>query len=269
MLAQEIIQLSRIPETNFRSLVQQALNHALWNYVIHFDENDSLEKNLLCLLNESLSKLLFRFFCIQNELPIEFASQNGERFLSFTIEGKNWEHINLSVEGSPIKKATEAISLPAMIPAHKFDCGQKDDFGNSLLQWATSTDKQVVFTYLHNNSADECFLKLDLPAGLEQVYEDLLKRKKQGKTVRESDFWKKLKPLGIPDFIINHKPIFYITGWAGSEHLKFFYNSRAKSFPNIQTVTSENKTILVHRLPAFSGQFPQLNEALHFAEFLH
>lgn len=269
MLAQEIIQLSRVPETNFRSLVQQALNHALWHYVLYFDEDDNIEENLLCLLNDSLAKLLFKFFCIQNELPVEFKSQNGDRFLSFKLNDKNWELVNLSVKGHPIELASEVVSLPAMIPAQKFDCTQKDDFGNTLIQWTTSNDKQVLFTYLHNNSADKCFIQLNLPIGLEQVYQDFFKRKNRGKTVRESDFWKKLKPLGTPDFIINHKPDFYITAWAGSEHWKFFYNSGAKAFPNIQTIASKNKTILVHRLPAFSRLFPQLNDELHFARFLN
>ncbi len=268
MLAQEIIQLSRIPETNFHSLIQQALNHALWDYILYFDEEDPIEKSLLRLLNESLAKLLFRFFCIQNKLPIEFKPQNGDRLLSFILEEKNWELLNISVEGSLIKTSSEVISLPALIPTQKFDCSTKDDFGNTLIQWSETTKKQVLFTYLLNNSVDECFLSLELPIGLEQVYQDVFKRKKRGKNIRESDFWKKLKPLGIPSFKINHMPHFYIAAWAGSEHWKFFYNYKANLFPNIQTLSTENKAILIHRLPAFSRLFPQLNETLHFAKFL-
>lgn len=270
MLTQEIIQLSRIPETNFRSLVQQALNHALWHYILYFsEEQEDIEGSLLCLVNESLSKLLFRFFCMQNALPIEFESQNGGRFLSFRLNEQPWELINLSVGGPPLKKAAETITLPAMIPAQKFDCSQKDDFGNTLIRWTADEDKQVLFTYLYNNSAEECFLELNLPQELKQVYQDFFKRKRSGKILRESDFWKKLKRHNVPNFTIRHKPDFYITAWAGSEHWKFFYNSGAKPFPNIQTVSSENRTLMMHRLPAFSRLFPQLNEALHFAEFLN
>ena len=264
MLVQEIIHLSRIPKTNLNSLIQQALNHALWDYILYFEEENPLEKSLLCLLNESLAKLLFQFFCIQNKLPIEFKPQNGDRLLSFILDEKNWELINLSIKGHPLKTVSEVISFPALIPTQKFDCSKKDDFGNTLIQWSETAEKQVLFTYLLNNSADECFLSLELPIGLEQVYQDFFKRKKRGKNIRESDFWKKLEPLGIPNFKINHEPHFYITAWAGSEHWKFFYNSSANLFPNIQTLSSENKTILIHRLPAFSRLFPQLNETLHF-----
>jgi hypothetical protein len=269
MLSQEIIQLSRIPEENYHSLIQQALNHALWHYILHFDEDDDIEKSLLCLLNESLAELLFRFFCIQNKLPVDFKSQNGDRFLSFTLEDKSWELINLSINGSSIRMSTDAISLPAMIPTQKFDCSQKDDFGNTVIRWTTAVDKRVLFTYLHNNSADKCFLKLNLPEGLDQVYSSFFKIKKKGKTPRENDFWKKIKPLRTPDFVINHKPNFYITAWAGVEHWKFFYNSNTKAFPNIQTVCTENKSLMVHRLPAFSRLFPRLNNTLHFAKFLN
>jgi len=269
MLAQEIIQLSRIPETNFHALIQQALNHALWDYTLYFDDEDPLEKRLLGLLNESLAKLLFRFFCIQNKLPIEFKPQNGDRLLSFILEEKNWELINLSIDKPPIKTSSEVISFPAFIPTQKFDCSKKDDFGNTLIRWSESTKKQVLFTYLLDNSDDECYLNLELPIGLKQVYQDIFKRKKHGKNVRESDFWKKLKPLGIPSFKIKHMPRFYIAAWAGTEHWKFFYNSKANLFPNIQTLSTENKAILIHRLPAFSRLFPQLNETLHFAKFLN
>ena len=269
MLVNDIIQLSRIPETNFRSLIQQSLNHALWHYVLFFDETDDIEKGLLCLLKESLAKLLFRFFCMQNNLPIEFNVQNGDRFLSFLLKDKNWELITLSVDGLPIKMASETISLPAMIPSQKLDSSEKDEFGNTIIRWTSNVDKQVLFTYLHNNSSDKSFIELSLPVGLEQLYKDFFKLKKRGKSLHESDFWKKLKPIGAPDFLIHHKPDFYITAWAGSKHWKFFYALNSSAFPNIETITSENKTVFVHRLPAFSQLFPHLNEAIHFGKFLN
>ena len=104
---------------------------------------------------------------------------------------------------------------------------------------------------------------------MKQLYIDFFKRKKRGKTIRESDFWKKLKPLGTPEFLIHHKPDFYITAWANSEHWKFFYTLNSTAFPYIKTLSDENKTVMMHRLPAFSRLFPQLNNALHFAKFLN
>lgn len=269
MLTNEIIQLSRIPETNFRTLIQQSLNHALWEYMHFFDEQDDIEKQLSCLLKESLAKLLFRFFCLQNDLPIEFKSQNGDRYLSFEMHDESWELINITVKGPPLKKASETTSLPAMIPSQKFDCSEKDEFGNKIIRWATPVDKRVLFTYLFNNSDDECFLELVLPTGMKQLYQGFFERKSRGKKIRESDFWKKLKPLGPPQFLLHHRPDFYITAWAGPEHWKFFYPTNPSAFPNIISVTPENKTVLVHRLPAFSRLFSQLEIALHFANFLN
>lgn len=269
MLTHEIIQLSRIPETNFRSLIQQALNHSLWHYLLYFDEKDDVEEQFSCLLKESLAKLLFRFFCLQNNLPIEFKSQNGDRFLSFQIGDYNWELINLTVNGPPLKMPSETATLPAIIPSQKFDCTEKDDFGNKIIRWASPSEKRVLFTYLHNNSESECFLELNLPEGLQELYQDFFDRKNKGKKLRESDFWKKIKPLGTPEFTIRHIPEFYITGWAGPEHWKFFYPSDSNAFPNIKPFSKKNKTILVHRLPAFSRLFSQLNEELHFAKFLN
>ncbi|MDA3904647.1 MAG: hypothetical protein PF484_01090 [Bacteroidales bacterium] len=269
MLTHEIIQLSRVPETNFRSLIQQALNHALWQYVLYFNDDEDIKHRVLSLLNESFSKLLFRFFCLQNNIAAEFDLQNGNRYLTFKLNDNNWELINLSIYDSPLEFASETTSLPAMIPAQKFDCSQIDEFGNKIIRWITPPEKQVLFTYLHNNSNKENFLHLSLPNGLGQLYKDLFKRKERGKTLKESDFWKKLKPLGTPDFIINHKPDFYITSWAGPEHWKFFYASNAQNFPKIKTHSPKNKTILLHRLPAFSRLFPQFNETLNFAKFLN
>lgn len=269
MLANEIIQLSRIPETNFRSIIQQALNHTLWYYLVFFDEQDDLEEQLSFLLRESLAKLLFRFFCLQNDLPIEFKPQNEDRYLSFQFQDTSWELINLSVDGPPLKKAAETTALPAMIPSQKIDSSEKDEFGNKIIRWASPANKRVLFTYLHNNSAEENFLKLKLPIGLKQLYQDFFKLKSKGKKIRESDFWKKIKPLGTPEVLLHHKPEFYITAWAGPDHWKFFYSSNAKTFPNITPPAIENKTVLVHRLPAFSRLFPQLDDTINFAEFLN
>ena len=33
--------------------------------------------------------------------------------------------------------------------------------------------------------------------------------------------------------------------------------------------TTNNKAVFIHRLPAFSRLFPQLNDELHFAKFLN
>jgi len=269
MLAQEIIQLSRIPDSNFRSLVQQAYNHALWNNILYYDQNEDLNKQILDLLKESLSKLLFRFFCLQNRLPIEFNLQNGNRNLSFQIEKQGWELISLAINGCSFKGAADTTSLPALVPAQKFNSTQIDDFGNRIVSWASTTDQQVLFTYLHNNSSEREFLDLILPEGIENLYEDFFDRKQKGKPIREGDFWTKLKPFGIPKFTLHHMPDFFITAWAGPTHWKFFYNALSSSFPNILTFTTNNKAVFIHRLPAFSRLFPQLNDELHFAKFLN
>jgi len=269
MLAHEIIQLSRIPDTNFRSLVQQALNHALWDYVLLFDKEGDIETQLPCLVKESLSKLLFRFFCLQNNLPIDFNSNNSERFLSFKHDQNNWELISISIEGPPITKKSETLLFPAMIPSLKLDCTQKDEFGNKIIQWTSPINKQALFVYLHNNSADKSFVELNLPEGLKKLYSDFFTRKNKGQALKESDFWKKLKPLGTPDFLIHHTPDFYITAWAGSDHWKFFYTHNSLAFPYIKTFSEENKAVMMHRLPAFCRLFPQLNDTLHFAKFLN
>lgn len=268
MLSQEILQLSRIPESNFHALTKQALNQALWQFVLYFEDTNDMETHIPCLLKESLSKLFFRFFCIQNKLPIEFNSTNNERFLSFQFNEQNWEQVHLSLNDNPIQCAQDTDLLPALLPSHKLNCDQKDEYGNKLIKWTTSMDKQVVFTYLNNNSASECFTELVLPRGLERLYQTYFKRKKRGKNLSEIDFWKKLKSFGEPTFSIRHHPDFYITAWAGNEHWKFFYNSKSDDYPKIKSISETNKTIKVHRLPAFSQLFPQFNESLHFAKFL-
>ena len=268
MLSREIIKLSHVPEINFHSFIEQALNTALWHYVLFFNENDDIDQKLFCLLEESLSKLLFRFFCERNNLAVEFNSENGDRFLSFQIEGDNWELINLSLKRVSAKLNFETVDLPAMIPSNKLDCKEKNEFGAKIIRWKEHDEKKVLFTYLHDNSAKECFLTLKLPKGLKQFYLDFFNQKESVKIMHESDFKKKLGALGKPDFSINHKPEFYITAWASTEHIKFFYTSNPQDFPQIKTSCFENKTVLIHRLPAFSRLFPQLNEKLIFAKFL-
>lgn len=268
MLAREIIKLSHAPDINFHSIVEQALNTALWHYILFFNENDDIDQKLFCLLEESLSKLLFRFFCERNNLAVEFNSDNNDRFLSFQIEGDNWELINLSLKRVSAKLNFESADLPAMIPSNKLDCKGKDKFGARIVRWKEEAEKKVLFTYLHDNSAKECFLTLKLPNGLKQFYLDFFNQKVSIKKMHESDFKKKLDDLGMPEFSINHKPDFYITAWTKTEHLKFFYNSNPQDFPQIKMFCFENKSLLIHRLPAFSRLFPQLNEKLYFGKFL-
>jgi hypothetical protein len=149
----------------------------------------------------------------------------------------------------------EVIDLPALIPNQPTTAFFKDQWERrSEMKHPTSKSARFVFTFMERPIKKD-FIEISVHQKLKEFYSNIRKKhpfKRDKKApFAESWFWNEISKVDFPKFLLHQKLRLYITAWAGEEQFPLFFNTEKRSFNSKIYTRIRNKSIKIHRLPAF------------------
>ena len=298
----EVIIVDTIPEDEYLALVEESVKYAIISLPFTIDRMriPNEKQRALNIAKGKLSEELFKFFCINNNIDVDFETCTTPFWTidkkDFLLDGFEWDiKNNFIYHAGDILTEYNYSDLPALIPnRHAGDQWSK----RNSSELSNSNGSRYLFTFIKNTDLingerGEEFLKIVLSSEqhsfLRSLYEQYNGLPQQSAPFTEDWFWEEFESYGNDTkFEITFKPSLIITGYAGVENWNSFldtgpydrnynlqtylergwyqrYRSGAISFLNKTLWTKiTNKTCPISSLNSFLSEFPHLLNEINY-----
>lgn len=278
MLARDIIIIDDLPERIETSIVNKAINYALISIIFTHKklDLDKLEDWIQNISKGKIAELIFHHFMTQNKLGINFSSCQTPFYLpdkrDFLLNEYEWDIKNNFVRTHHKASSEQLLDLPALVPNRPSSMYFSDQWEKRFeMKHSTSKGLRFVFTFMERPLRND-FIDLRIHNSLQSFFERIKKeypyKSKEEAPFTESWFWNEMSRVDFPVFKLNQTLRLYITSWAGQEHFPLFFNTDKRNFDGHIYTRIRNKTLKIHRLPAFSSLFPSLSKEMKCGRFL-
>lgn len=261
MLAHNVITVDDLPERIEDSIVNKSINYALISisYTYNRMDLDLLAQRIQNITKGKIAEHIFQYFLTQQKTQVDFKSCQTPFYLpdkrDFLMGEYEWDIKNNFVRTPQKLSSEEVIELPALIPNRPTTPYFTDQWEKRLeMKHPTSKGCRFVFTFMERPVKKD-FVELEIHPGLKEFYKQIKKeypyQKNKKPPFTESWFWNEISDVDFPKYTLNQKLRLYITAWAGSDHYPLFFNTEKRNFEGKIFTRIKNKTIKIHRLPAF------------------
>lgn len=261
MLAHDVIIVDDLPERIENSIINKSINYALISvsYTYNRMDLDVLSQRIQNISKGKIAELIFQHYLTQRKTQVDFKSCQTPFYLpdkrDFLMGEYEWDIKNNFVRTPKKLTKEEVIELPALIPNRPTTQYFSDQWEKRLeMKHPTSKGARFVFTFMERPVKKD-FIDIFVHPGLRDFYLNIKKKhpyqKDKEPPFTESWFWNEISKVDFPDYQLNQKLRLYITAWAGLEHFPLFFNTEKKNFEGMIYTLIKNKTIKIHRLPAF------------------
>lgn len=263
MLAHDVIIVDDLPERIENSIVNKSINYALISisYTYNRMEMDKLAQRIQNITKGKIAEQMFQYYLSQQKTQVDFKSCHTPFYLpdkrDFLMGEYEWDIKNNFVRTSQKLTADEVIELPALIPNRPTTPYFTDQWEKRLeMKHPTSKGARFVFTFMERPEKKD-FIDISVHSRLKDFYANIKKnypyQKDKKPPFTESWFWNEISKVDFPESHLNQSLRLYITSWAGEEQFPLFFNTEKRNFDGKIYTRIKNKTIKIHRLPAFKG----------------
>jgi len=261
MLARDIIIIDELPERIEGRIINKAINYALIAipYTQHKMDLNLIPNRIQNMVKGKIAELLFHHYLSHLKTLVDFSSCQTPFFLpskrDFLMGEYEWDIKNNFVRTPQKLKLEELIELPALVPNRPSSMYFTDQWEKRLeMKHPTSKSCRFVFTFMERPPQND-FIDIYVHPKLKAFYQNIKTKypytKKETPPFTESWFWNEISKVDFPTYHLNQKLRLYITGWAGTNEFPLFFNTDKRNFDQKIYTRIKNKTIKVHRLPAF------------------
>jgi len=281
MESNEIIKIS-LPKTLFDKAVNDSLDYALLSIPFTFNRmkiND-LSKRIINIAKGKLSEIIFKEFCINNDIPIKVDLCETPFYMpdkkDFILGNEEWDlKNNFLYHDGPILMSSEYMQLPAFVPNRgKWDQWSK----KNILLHPTECDESIfLFSFmkgwdLKDKKRDNPFLSFQITKD-QSVFLESLQRKYQRKKFDQSPikiswFWEQMKERSS-DYIYHSnlafRPALILMGYSSKKEWKQFDAISPNTFKsNYFSIRIKNMGASFLNLKSFISLYPHLYEKMTF-----
>jgi len=261
MLAHNVIIIDDLPERIKNSIINKSINYALISisYTYNRMDLDLLAQRIQNISKGKIAELIFQYYLIQKKTQVDFKSCQTPFYLpdkrDFLMGEYEWDIKNNFVRTPQKLTKEEVIELPALIPNRQSTQYFTDQWMKRLeMKHPTSRGSRFVFTFMERPVKND-FIDIFVHHRLKDFYLNIKKsypfHKDNEPPFTESWFWNEISKVDFPSYNLNQDLRLYITAWAGEEQFSLFFNTEKRSFDGKIYTRIKNKTIKIHRLPAF------------------
>jgi len=261
MLAHDVIIIDDLPERIENSIVNKSINYALISisYTYNRMELDKLAQRIQNISKGKIAEQMFQYYLTQQKTQVDFKSCQTPFYLpdkrDFLMGEYEWDIKNNFVRTPQKLSSEEVIELPALIPNRPTTPYFTDQWEKRLeMKHPVSKGTRFVFTFMERPVRKD-FIEISVHPKLKEFYFYIKKnypfQKDKKPPFTESWFWNEISKVDFPTHQLNQKLRLYITAWAGEEQFPLFFNTEKRNFDGKIYTRIKNKTIKIHRLPAF------------------
>jgi hypothetical protein len=261
MIAKNVIIIDDLSDRLEASIVNKSINYALISisYTYNRMDLDKLAQRIQNITKGKIAEHLFQYYLVQQKTQVDFKSCQTPFYLpdkrDFLMGEYEWDIKNNFVRTPQKLLAKEVIELPALIPNKPSTPYFVDQWEKRLeMKHPTSKGTRFVFTFMERPVKKD-FLEISVHQKLKEFYYNIRKKhpfKRDKKApFAESWFWNEISKVDFPKFLLHQKLRLFITAWAGEEQFPLFFNTEKRSFNGKIYTRIRNKSIKIHRLPAF------------------
>jgi REP element-mobilizing transposase RayT len=273
MLAHNVIVVDELPERIENSIINKSLNYALISvsYTNRMMDPDQIGNRIQNMTKGKIAEYLFQYYVVQQKMQLDFKSCQTPFYLpdkrDFLMGEYEWDIKNSFVRTPQKLTSEKIIELPALIPNRPSTPYFTDQWEKrNEMKHPVSKGVRYVFTYMERPIQND-FIDIFVHPKLKDFYLNIKKnhpyQNAKEPPFTESWFWNEISKVDFPKFKLNQKLRLYITGWAGEEQFPLFYNTEKRNFDGMIYTRIKNKTIKIHRLPAFGDLIYWFNIKKH------
>ena len=263
MLAHNIIVVDDLPERIQDRIINKAINYALISISFTYNRMDLklLANRIQNISKGKIAELIFQHYLTQNKTQVDFTSCQTPFYLpdkrDFLMGEYEWDIKNNFVRTPQKLSQDEVIELPALIPNRPSSMYFTDQWEKRLeMKHPTSKGCRFVFTFMERPLRQD-FIEIKVHPALQTFYQNLKRnfpfKSKDQAPFTEAWFWNEISKVDFPTHHLNQELRLYITAWAGEDQFPLFFNTEKRNFDGKIYTRIKNKTIKVHRLPAFGN----------------
>jgi hypothetical protein len=263
MLAHDVIIVDELPERIEDSIINKSINYALISisYTYNRMELDLLAQRIQNITKGKIAEYIFQHYLVKQKTLVDFSSCQTPFYLpdkrDFLMGEYEWDIKNNFVRTPQKLSAEEVIELPALIPNRPTTPYFTDQWEKRLeMKHPTSKGCRFVFTFMERPVKRD-FVEISVHPRLKEFYFNIKKnypyQKDKKPPFTESWFWNEISKVDFPQYELHQKLRLYITSWAGEAHFPLFFNTEKRNFDGMIYTRIKNKTIKIHRLPAFGA----------------
>ncbi len=255
-----MIIVNQIPVIDYKRIALKAVHYAIIStpFTINRMGIGSLEKRITNITKGKLAEGLFRWWALQEKLPIDFSSGSTPFYqvdkFDFAFKGKNWDlKNNFLFHKAELLQEDDYLRLPALVPNR-----------HSKDQWSKRNEKNFLFTFMKladrpAGQKRQAFLHLDV-SNEQILFLKKLVTQYQGKTQNEPPytpewFWKEWDYLGpLRNIGLTARPALIIAAYANESCYKSFHDTEARTFLKGTLKTRiRNATCAIGKLKKFES----------------
>jgi len=285
MESNEIIQI-QLPDKQFDTAIYDSLEYAILSipFTINRMEIQNLSTRIINIAKGKLSEIVFKEFCITNEIPIRIDLCETPFFQpdkkDFILGNEEWDlKNNFLFHGGPTLNTSEYLKLPALIPNRgKWDQWSKR---NTVIHKSDCDESIILFSFmkgwdLKGGKRDNPFLSFQI-SDEQSIFLKTLQIKYSRKKIKHSPFsktwfWNEMKKWG-DNFIyhanISYRPTLILMGYSNTNSWGMFETITPKSLHSRNfAIRIKNKGANFKNLKSFLSLYPHLKDNIQYGVIL-